>query len=156
MALPSYDIDFKKMVQQLLGTLLRKTKRVAWLTAVLKPLRNLHTEFVSFRNEKAYEVKWNGQTIVLESMLRDKFGSGITIVNNSTALDSLTIGEGVDVGGFIGDGSDFGGYIGENYSPALTNFTVNVPGSITFVQSEMEAWINKYKMFGTTYNIVII
>lgn len=156
MALPSYDIDFKKMVQQLLGTLLRKTKRVAWLTAVLKPLRNLHTEFVSFRNEKTYEVKWNGQTIVLESLLRDKFGSGITIVNNSTALDSLTIGDGADVGGFVGDGSDYGGYIGESYNPALTNFTVNVPGSITFAQSEMEAWINKYKMFGTTYNIVII
>lgn len=156
MALSSYDIDFKKLVGQLLGFLLKKTKRIAWLTALLKPLRNLHDEFLVFGELKAYEVKWNGQTIKLEKLLQDKFGGGITITNNSQSLDSLTIGDGEDVGGNWGDGPDFDSYIGEDYDPALTSFTVNVPGAIAFVQSEMEAWINKYKMHGTTYNILIV
>lgn len=156
MALPAYNIDFKKLVGQLLGFLLKKTKRIAWLTAVLKPLRNLHDEFVAFTDLKAYEVKWNGQTIKLEKLLQDKFGGGITITNNSQSLDSMAFGDGVDVGGNWGDGPDFDSFIGADYDPALTNFTVNVPGAIVFVQSEMEAWINKYKMFGTTYNIVIV
>lgn len=156
MALPSYNIDFRKLVGQLLGFLLKKTKRIAWLTAVLKPLRNLHDDFLSFTDLKAYEVKWNGQTISLEKLLQDRFGSGITITNNSEALDSMTIGDGVDFSSHWGDGPDFDSHIGEDYNPALTNFTVNVPGSIVFAQSEMEAWINKYKMFGTTYDIVIV
>lgn len=156
MALPSYDIDFKKLVGQLLGFVLKKTKRVAWLTAVLKPLRNLHDEFIAFSNLKHYEVKWNGQTIKLEKLLQDKFGGGITIINNSENLDSMTFGDGVDGGGYWGDGTDNGDYIGADYNPALTNFTVEVPGAIVFVQSEMEAWITKYKMYGTTYNIVIV
>lgn len=156
MALPSYDIDFRKLVGQLLGFILKKTKRIAWLSAVLKPLRNLHDEFLSFTDLKAYEVKWNGQTIKLEKLLQDKFGGGITITNNSGSIDSLTIGDGVDFGGHWGEAADVDSYIGEDYNPALTSFTVNVPGSIVFVQSEMEAWINKYKMFGTTYNIVIV
>lgn len=156
MALPSYDIDLRKLVGQLLGSLLKKDKRVAWLTAIAKPLRDLHDQFLSFTTLKAYEVKWNGQTIVLEKLLQDKFGSGITITNNSSSLDSLLIGDGVDVGGNWGDGPDIDSYIGEDYEPALFNFTVNVPGAIVFVESEMEAWINKYKLFGTTYNIVIV
>lgn len=156
MALPSYNIDFRKMVGQLLGSLLKRSKRIAWLTAALKPLRNLHDEFLSFSNLKLYEVKWNGQTIKLEKLLQDKFGSGITITNNSQNLDEFVIGDGTDEGSYWGDGADVESYIGENYDPALFNFTVNVPGSIVFVQSEMEAWINKYKLFGTTYNIVIV
>lgn len=156
MALPGYDIDFRKLVGQLLGSLLKKSKRIAWLTAGLKPLRNLHDEFLTFSNLKVYEVKWNGQTIKLEKLLQDKFGSGITITNNSQNLDEFIIGDGTDEGSYWGDGPDVESYIGTSYNPALFNFTVNVPGSIVFVQSEMEAWINKYKLFGTTYNIVIV
>jgi hypothetical protein len=156
MALPSYDIDFRKLVGQLLGSLLKKSKRIAWLTAALKPVRDLHDEFLAFTNLKAYEAKWNGQTIKLEKLLQDKFGSGITISNNSQNLDEFLIGDGADVGGHWGDGPDVESYIGASYNPALFNFTVNVPGSIVFVQSEMEAWINKYKLFGTTYNIIIV
>jgi hypothetical protein len=156
MALPSYDIDSRKLVGQLLGFVHKKNKRVAWLTAALKPLKDVHDEFLAFTNLKTYEVKWNGQTVVLQKLLEDKFGSGITITNNSSSLDSLLIGDGVDVGGNFGDGPDVDSYIGESYDPALTNFTVNVPGSLVFVQTEMEAWIRKYKLFGTTFNIVIV
>lgn len=156
MALSSYDIDFRKLVGQMCGALLKKPKRVAWLTAALKPLRNLHTEFLSYAGLKSYEVKWNGQTIVVQQMLRDKFGPGIIITNNTDTLDSLLVGDGADTGGNWGEDPDVDSYIADGYNPAATNFTVQVPGSITFVQSEMEAWINKYKLFGTTYNIVII
>jgi len=156
MALPSYDIDFRVMVQQLLGTILRKAKRVAWLTAVLKPLRNVHDEFVAFHNNRRYEVKWNGQTIKLEKMLIDIFGAGIYITNNVLELNGAFIGEDNDNSFFIGEGGDNAQYIDVTYSIAGKNFTVNVPASITFEMSEMEAFINKYKLFGTTYEIVII
>lgn len=156
MPLVSYDIDFKKMVQQLLGVIQRRVVRVAWLTAVLKPLRNLHDVFLAFTDQKTYEAKWNGQTIKLEKLLIDKFGAGIYITNHVVEVNGAFIGEGDDVAFFVGAGNDNAQFLDVTYNIDSVNFTVNVPAAITFVQSEMEAWINKYKMFGTTYEIVII
>lgn len=156
MALISYDIDFKKMVQQLLGTILRKTKRVAWLTACLKPLRNLHDLFLSFTDDRLYEVRFNGQTIILERLLIEQFGPGIFIENHMLELNGAFIGENDDNGFFIGVNADNSQFIDVTYSIGGVNFTVYVPAAIVFIQSEMEAIINKYKMFGTTYEIVII
>lgn len=156
MALVSYDIDFKKMVEQLLGGVLRKAVRVAWLTAVLKPLRNLHDVFLAYTMKVVYDIKWNGQTIVLEQLLIDKFGAGIYITNNVVELNGAFIGSGADNSFFIGEDNDNAQFIDVTYNTSDYNFIVNVPGSITFEESEMEAYINKYKLHGTTYNIVIV
>lgn len=155
MALVNYDIDFKKMVEQLLGALLRKTIRVAWLTACLKPVRNLHDIFLSFSNSIAEEIRWNGQTIVLEQLLIDKFGAGIFITNNVNESNGALVGQNTDTAFFVGAGPDNSNYIDVTYNISDFNFTVHVPGAIVFTQSQMEAYIKKYKLHGTTYNIVI-
>lgn len=151
-----YTFSFLDTVKRLLGTPWRKPRRVAWLTACLKPLSDLHDEFVSFHDEKKYELKWNGQTIKLEKLLIDQFGPGITIENHVVELDGAFVGEGNDSSFFIGEGNDNSQFVDVSYSFEGPNFTVNVPSDITFEQSEMEALINKYKLFGTTYEIVII
>lgn len=156
MALVNYDIDFKDMVGQLCGYIHRKTVRVAWLTGALKPLRTLHDIFLTFSTAKGYEVKWNGQTIVLERLLRDRFGDGIFITNHVVEVNGAFVGEGDDTAFFVGERNDQSQYIDISYNIDQVNFTVNVPAAISFVQSELEAWINKYKLFGTTYEIVIV
>lgn len=156
MALINYDIDFNDEVRQLCGYIHRKTKRVAWLAACAKPLRALHDLFLAFSSDKGYELKWSGQTIILEQLLRERFGDGIFITNNVLELNGAFVGEGSDTGFYVGEGSDQSQFIDVTYNISDVNFIVNVPGTITFIQSEMEAWINKYKMFGTTYKIVIV
>ena len=155
MALVSYDIDFKKMVEQLLGALLRKVKRVAWLTAGLKPLRGIHDAFLTYTDKIVNEIKWNGQTIKLEQLLIEKFGEGIYIVNNQLEINGAFVGAGNDVAWFIGAGDDNAQFIDETYDITGASFTVYVPNTIVFTQSEMEAFINKYKLHGTTYEIII-
>lgn len=156
MALSSYDMDFEKMVKQLLGTIVRKTKRVAWLTACLKALRNIHDEFVTFVTNKKYEVKWNGQTIKLEQRLIDKFGAGIYITNHVLETNGAFVGEGNDTQFFIGENDDNSQFVDVTYAISGPNFTVNVPIAIVFTLAEMQAIINTYKLLGTTYNIVIV
>lgn len=156
MALVNYDMDFKKMVEQLLGALLRKPKRVAWLTACLQPLRTIHTAFINYTNARVDEIKWNGQTIKLQNLLINKFGAGIYIANNQLELNGAFVGAGNDIAWYIGQQNDNAQFIDETYSISGASFTVFVPAVITFVQSEMEAFINKYKLHGTTYEIVII
>lgn len=155
MALINYDIDFTKMVTQLLPTVLRKPIRTSWIKACLKPLRNLHDAILAFRTARLEEIKWSGQTIKLEQLLIAKFGAGIYITNNINYGDGLFVAaDATDVAAYIGDGTDFSNTIDLAYTIASYNFTVNVPIAITFTMTEMTGYVNKYKMFGTTYNIV--
>jgi hypothetical protein len=156
MALLNYDIDFTKMIKMLLPTFKRKPIRISWLKAITKPERNLHDTFLDFFEAKKYEVKWSGQKIKLEQLLIDQFGPGIYIENNDLELNGAFVGTGDDVTSFIGAKTDVSVYIDESYSIAGVSFTVYVPAAITFSQAEMEAFIDQYKLYGTTYEIVII
>lgn len=154
MPLPSHDIDQNKLVPILLGNLHRQPRRIAWLKALLKPFASIHAKFKTYTDAKLEEVKYNGQTFVLEQMLVARFGAGITITNNSGANNDLIIGDGSDWSSSIGDGSDWTAAIEADYTPTGYSFTVNVPAAIIFVNSEMRAWIEKYNE--NTFNIVIV
>lgn len=154
MPLPSHDIDFAKLIELLLGNLHRVPIRKAWLTALFKPFETIHTKFKTYTDAKWEEVGYNGQTFVLERMLIKRFGAGIYITNNLTANNSLIIGDGSDWVSSIGDGSDWSSAIYEDFNPVEYSFTVNVPGAVVFVESEMRAWIEKYN--ANTFNIVIV
>jgi len=156
MPLANHDIDFPKLISQLLGVLHRKPKRLAWLKGCFKALRTIHDKFLTFSNAKMEEVKYNGQTFIMEKMLEHYFGPGITITNNIGSYDGSTIGDGSDWTTSIGAGNDFESGIGESFSSPEFDFTVHVPSALVFTQSEMEAYIRKYKLFGTTFNIVIV
>jgi hypothetical protein len=156
MSLINHSLNFKKQVTRLLGRRYRTPIRVAWLTACSVVLKNIHIKFLQFTNAKWNEVQYNGQTFVMEIMLRSKFGEGIYITNNIGTVDSTTIGRGPDWDTSFGRGFDFDSGIGDDYVVAQYNFTVHVPAAISFVQSEMEAAIRKYKLYGTKFNIVII
>lgn len=156
MALVNYDIDFTKMITELLPVTLRKPIRIAWLKAALIPLRSLHNNFLAFRTGIMNDIIWNGQTIKLQNLLVLRFGAGIVITNNNNSLDGSFVGDGVDVSSYVGEGSDIQNYIDTTYSVSLYNFTVSVPSSITFTMSDMVALINKYHLFNVTFNIVIV
>lgn len=156
MALTSYDIDLKKLVKQLLSTLKRKPTRIAWLAACFNGIKTIHESFVSYSTEKVEEIKWNGQTLTLEHLLIEKFGAGIYITNNILEVNGAFVGAGLDTSFHVGAKSDNSQFIDITYTIAGANFTVHVPAAIVFTQSEMEALINKYKLHGTTYEIVII
>ncbi len=156
MALSSYSLDFLKMIKQLLGYLLRKAKRIAWLKACLKPLQTIHDSFLNYTQIVVDEIKWNGQTIKLEQLLIQEFGAGIYITTNSISNDGLYIGESPDLRSTIGSTVD-GALIYDGVGAiSQYSFTINVPAVIVFSAAEMLGYVNKYKMFGTTYNIVIV
>jgi hypothetical protein len=154
MALVNYDFDFTKMIKNLLPVKLRTTIRTSWLKASLSVVRSLHDQFLSFRANIMNAIIWNGQTIKLQQLLILKYGAGIFITNNTGQSDIFFVGDGIDSSAFIGDQTDVIDFIDISYSVYAYNFTVHVPVAITFNASEMQGLINRYKMFGTTYNIV--
>ena len=155
MPLPSYDIDFTKMIKQCLAIVLRKSKTISWLNACLKALRTVHDDFLSFTSSKLTEIKYNGQTFILQQLLINKFGAGIYITNNQNSSNGFFIGSGTDISAFIATKSDVRSFIDTSYSVSQYSFTVHVSASITFVMSELVGYVNQYKMYGTTFNVVI-
>jgi hypothetical protein len=156
MALINYDIDFTKIISQLLPVTLRKDIRIAWLKAALISVRTLHDNFLSYRSGIVNSIIWNGQTIKLQNLLIAKFGAGIYITNNLSSPDGSFVGTGSDISSYIGVGSEVSNFIDISYTVSLFNFTVSVPSSISFNMVDMISLINKYRMFNTTFNIVIV
>lgn len=154
MPLISHSINFEKLITQLLGKMHRQPKRIAWLMALFKPFETVHDKFIEYTDAKWEEIKYNGQTFVLEQMLIARFGEGIYIVNNLGEITGITIGAGEDWVDSIGAGADFVGGIDISFSPVAFDFTVNVPAAVVFVESEMIAWIKKYN--SNSFNIVIV
>ena len=158
MAIKSYNFDFKKLIIWMLPSIYRKPKWVAWIYSLLAKIRAINIEFIAFIANKKDEIKWNGQTIVLEQLLILKYGSGIYIttevndvypfyvygVNNP--LNSLVYGVNNPENPLV--------YPINSYALDQVSFTVNVPAVIPFNLDEMTALINKYRLFGTTFKIV--
>ena len=70
-----YQIDWSKFINDLLLIELRKPSLKAFLNAVLKPIKNNHTEFLTYRLNALYRVQHNSQIVYIEAVLNDEFDS---------------------------------------------------------------------------------
>ncbi len=158
MALKSYNFDLKKLIVWMLPSFYRKPKWVAWIYALLAKVRAIHTEFVAFIAIKKDEIKWNGQTIVLEQFLILKYGSGIYITSVTNEVFPFYVYEVNNVlNPFVYPINNVLNPMANevnSYNLDGVNFIVHVPAIITFNTDEMTALINKYRLFGTTFSIV--
>ncbi len=96
MAKPSTDIryrvNFDYLATLLLPSLLRRPRLLAWLKALLAPLRQLYYDFLLYAEATRIELTYNSQTIVLEGALNDQFDPSlrrIRIDNSDTELQPL-------------------------------------------------------------------
>lgn len=87
-----YRVDFDYLASLLLPALLRKPRLLAWLSALLAPLREQYAAFLLYVEAARIELGYNSQTIVLESALNDQFDPDlrrITIDNSDKELQPL-------------------------------------------------------------------
>ncbi len=96
MAKPSTDIryrvHFDYLATLLLPSLLRRPLLLAWLKALLAPLRQRYYDFLVYAEATRIELTYNSQTIVLEGALNDQFDPTlrrIIIDNSDTELQPL-------------------------------------------------------------------
>lgn len=84
-----YRVDFDYLATLLLPSLLRKPRLRAWLVALLFPLRQLYSVFLSYAEASRIELTYTGQVLVLKGALNDQFDPElrrITIENSDTEL----------------------------------------------------------------------
>jgi hypothetical protein len=69
-----YNINFNQLLAELLPPMLRlKAIVYNYCLAALSPVRDLHTQFIQFRNEAIYKASFTSQVIYLEKRLNDRF-----------------------------------------------------------------------------------
>lgn len=68
-----YTLSFNKFGVHMLPMDLRKPKMVAWVNSMLKPVANLHTNFINYRRKTVYKIDHTSQVFSLEKVLNDAF-----------------------------------------------------------------------------------
>ncbi|MCE9539757.1 MAG: hypothetical protein K8R85_11135 [Bacteroidetes bacterium] len=69
----NYIINWDKIIKENLPVFFHKLFRLAWITALIKPFKIMHAEFLQLRDDYMYKVRYNSQVIYLERILNDKF-----------------------------------------------------------------------------------
>lgn len=81
-----FEIDYKRLVLQLLPTFYRQPLIFGILRAALSGLQTVYDEFMEARRAHIYRLTHNGQVCYLRAVLNDAFKSG-----NGTKFDILSI-----------------------------------------------------------------
>jgi hypothetical protein len=68
-----YEVDYKKLVNMLTPTPLRKTKFISFVYVLVYSIDLLYRKFISFRKDTNYWLGINGQVCFLEKMLNDQY-----------------------------------------------------------------------------------
>ena len=163
-----YSINFTTLIINLLPHFLRKDKMLAWLLVILKPVILVYGSFLDYRNAKLYEAQITGQVISLEKMLNDTFHDEQSGAIPIYITDSQDQDEGVLL--FNAAESETETWLfnqaevtepdtmifnsGEGQSGY--GFIVYVDVALPFDRDLMVGMINKYKLAGTTYKIIIV
>lgn len=160
----NYVIDFIKLIVDLLPVKLRRGIHVDWLFSLLKGVRYLYDEFLSFRDASLLEISRNGQVIVLEDLLNTKFdpiGVGIYITDPTSNLEHtalfLVIENQLDQEAYlvseIPPGTSVALYTVEEFD-SDDDFIVWVPVTLVFNMNQLRACVNKYKIAPMRYSVL--
>ncbi len=161
--MPLFNINWSRFTVWHLPTDLRKIKTVQYVLALYEPIKDSYNRFVQFMNDQLYDAKINGQVIKLERVLNDTFDpiDRRIYISDGEYYDAPTFYEEWKNEPVIFYAE------GDTRNPVFwstdalnnrvsVNFYVNVPQAIFFDSARMRALVNKYKVFGRTFEIKII
>ncbi|WHT39963.1 hypothetical protein QNH98_04715 [Myroides sp. mNGS23_01] len=147
-----YNIDFKKLILLMLPISLRKVGLIAWLEAMIEPIRQIQYDFVQKRQETLYNLQHNGQVCFLRKILNDIFDierRRIKIIDGNQ-YDRFYI---------YTKGEQKTKYLGVFYLHqrldyrGTSDFIIQVPSSLQYDSYQLNAIVNYFKLAGMQYKI---
>lgn len=151
-----YNINFNKWATLLLPTYLRKPKMLAFLKVLVKPVSDLHEEFLIQRKRDAVYLSHNSQVCYLRKVLNDEFDATnrtIEIVDGNKFNRSYIYTR-------IDDKTPF--YLGkmslnsrDDYSDTGVDYMVKVPSNtLATKEIDMKAFINRFNAATKRYKLI--
>lgn len=169
--MPFFNIDYDTLVWQAIPVRLRQPVNYAWLRALTTPVKWLYSVFTGNRADNLYALAHNGQVCFLEAVLNDSFDPilrGIYITDPAYYDPLFLYLDVEDKTVFIDLASEIGSGIiappdpvplyteSETYLFAGLTFIVNIPASVLFDMDRLKAVVDKYRLPGRTYSVVIV
>jgi hypothetical protein len=159
-----YNIDFAKLIKQLLPSFLRSTKLQAWLQTLLHPLYLMYVEFLSWRSKIDFRLSITGQVRSLEYMLNKTYYSDGNVklihISDSGRIISSYLYKAVEGQPLYIQNRDEPSagmpaqvYLFNRGEPRGYDFTVWVPSSLEFNINHMKGLLNRHKAAGFSYEI---
>lgn len=150
-----FDLNYDKLAIMLLPSFLRKQKTVAFIQALLMPIKLLYRDFTAKRSSNLYNLSHNGQVCRLRKLLNDNFDPidrriYITDGNRYQRQYIYTAAEQQKryLGSMFLRPSD-------DFADAGIDFRVVVPDGFPLetVNHQLKATIDYYKLAGIRYKI---
>jgi hypothetical protein len=142
-----YEFDVDKWIQWLLPSVVRRPLMIAWLKALLMPIKAIHNRFYQFKNQTDTSLKTNGQVFILRGLLNDMFdfyARGIELIDGQNEGQTWVFLEEENkplyMPVFLTSGEKF-------------DFVVRVPLGLKNKRSQIEAVLNRYKLPSKKYKI---
>lgn len=156
-------INFKDIALKIVPSYRRKPKMMDFIYSLIKPIDNTNVVFSAFTSDTDYYLKFNGQIIYLEHILNDLYDN----ISRGIYIEDLANVDKIYLRNRVEARPPFYLYNRAEAQPPkyfknLTEYTSNnrfivkVPNTVTYVELEMRAIIDKYKQAGVNYTIEVI
>ena len=158
----NFDLNIYALITDVLPTFLRGAKQLDWLRSLCKPIIDLHTNtFRTFVSDTDERLKWNGQTIYLQQLLVNRYGSGIQIINqNLDARPFYVFGSADNRNPQVfetGDKRNPQANVVNHFDPLAVDFIIQIPAALPFEDhdyDEMAALVKEYKLYSKRFKII--
>ncbi|MEY4902834.1 MAG: Flavobacterium phage vB FspM pippi8 [Bacteroidota bacterium] len=141
-----YSVNWNYLLGWLLWYCLNTPLVFAFFSALLSPLKGLHSRFLLFVSITLLDVHTNGQVIKLEYALNQVFGAGITI-HDAIQTDTLYI--------YV-ESENHPVYLPTYITGSGYDFEVWIPSAYKGQELFIRAFLNKYKLVTKKYTIIWI
>ncbi|MPS74020.1 MAG: hypothetical protein E2590_12875 [Chryseobacterium sp.] len=155
-----YNVDIKKLVVQLIPTELRYVDIPAFVKALVKPIDDIHYQFVQKRKENLYIMAHTGQKVYLRAVLNDKFDFEQRRIEiddgNLYDAEYIYTDAEIDANPFLARYLTLTLYQDSDLADTAVDFYVRVPNDIYYNEYEMKYLVDFYKLASKRYKIVTL
>ena len=153
-----YNVDVRKLAVQILPTFLRGQVMQTYVRALVKPIDDIHYQFLQKRKENLYIMEHNGQKCYLRAVLRDKYDPELRRIqiDDGNLFDAEYIYTDAEINSnpFLAKFLDLILYQDSDLGDTAVDFYVKVPADIFYNEYEMKYLIDFYKLASKRYKIV--
>lgn len=157
----TYYYNWRKLLRWLTPQALRKPRVLAFLRAFLSGVQHIHALFINFKIATEYTLTITPQVCFLEKMLNDRFDflqRRIYIIDGVSYQPlwlALKEEEKPQWLALRSEQSPLWLPLRSEVSFFSSDFTIVIPKDVVYDESELTARVNRYKLAGKQWNVVI-
>lgn len=154
-----YDVDFMKLAEWLIPSMLRMPRLLAFVTALVTPVADLYSRLLVLKSTIEYRLTITPQVCYMEKALNDRWDVSLKRIRIVDAIEYSAIPFFLKIENkpvtfhLKSEAQPVVMYSKGETAQFTVDFIVEVPYDVAFDMAEMRAVVDSYKLAGKTYKI---